>query len=565
MAFQKWLNLDGTYQETFSIGFDPTKQYSLKLPASTTPGHITWTLPVDNGLANYVLANDSTGVLSWVYNGPAGADTDVQYNDNGSFGGSPKFTWTDSTSVLTTDYLAYDGLSCLIRVVKADIKKDFQLQGQYDGTTYPLIGPAFINIGSASDATEYLTSNGGTIKLMAGSGTFYNPNTSSDNDLIPPSIYIRGIEDANFNNSGILEINGGKFYNASTPSTDGATVIGATIKLTAADAIGDSTISSGSSFGGNILMKAGDCDGRPNVSQPGSAFFYGGNARFNYATNDIAGGGAAGFIGGIGDGSRSAGVKLIGGYGYPQDGPGSSANGQNYRGGEVALIGGNAGNDTIAGGANGGNVSIIGGLSSPVGGSNGGHVYINGGSNPVPDVGLGGDIILTAGWGSGNTDPSLGGRITLITGSTDLTPAIRLQITQYGDWVLNGDSGTSGQVLTSQGLGTPPLWTTPTTSTMTPVVLSTTTPNQVVDTFDITVYRSAEYTVQVASGTDYEITKIIVIHNGTTSFSNEYGTILTGAAVATFSTAISGTDLQLLVTPVNPSTTVTVVRTAIHV
>ena len=73
---------------------------------------------------------------------------------------------------------------------------------------------------------------------------------------------------------------------------------------------------------------------------------------------------------------------------------------------------------------------------------------------------------------------------------------------------------------------------------------------------DLSVYRSAEYTIQVTEGSNYHVTKILAIHNGTTASHNEYGTLNIGSSLATFNVDISGSNLRLLATPTGTNSTV---------
>lgn len=100
-----------------------------------------------------------------------------------------------------------------------------------------------------------------------------------------------------------------------------------------------------------------------------------------------------------------------------------------------------------------------------------------------------------------------------------------------------------------------------------PVTLttSTTTANQVVDTLPIATYRSVKYVIQVTSGSAYSVTEVMLIHNGTTGYISEYGTINTSGALADFDVDVSGGNLRLLVTPTNAVTTIKAVATPIAV
>ena len=93
---------------------------------------------------------------------------------------------------------------------------------------------------------------------------------------------------------------------------------------------------------------------------------------------------------------------------------------------------------------------------------------------------------------------------------------------------------------------------------------STTSANQVVDSVSASVVRSEKYLVQITSGSSYQVSEILIVQNGTTVHSTEYGDLYTGSSLATFSAIISGGNLELIFTPVNSVTTVKAVRTAIN-
>ncbi len=69
-----------------------------------------------------------------------------------------------------------------------------------------------------------------------------------------------------------------------------------------------------------------------------------------------------------------------------------------------------------------------------------------------------------------------------------------------------------------------------------------------VDTWAIATYRSARYTVQITQGTSYQVSEILVIHNGTTTYMTEFAVLETsGTALATFTSDISGANARLIV------------------
>jgi len=71
---------------------------------------------IGGGTAGYVLSTDGAGTLSWTAqtggggNGtPGGANTAVQFNDAGTFGGEATFTYNKVTNLLTVDHIAGEG------------------------------------------------------------------------------------------------------------------------------------------------------------------------------------------------------------------------------------------------------------------------------------------------------------------------------------------------------------------------------------------------------------------------------------------------------------------------
>ena len=82
-------------------------------------------------------------------------------------------------------------------------------------------------------------------------------------------------------------------------------------------------------------------------------------------------------------------------------------------------------------------------------------------------------------------------------------------------------------------------------------------------THAIATYRSVKYNVQVTQGSNYHSTEINVLHDGTTAYITEYGTIFSGSSLATFDASISSGNLVLQVTMGSSSSaTIKVMSTA---
>lgn len=95
------------------------------------------------------------------------------------------------------------------------------------------------------------------------------------------------------------------------------------------------------------------------------------------------------------------------------------------------------------------------------------------------------------------------------------------------------------------------------------VELTSTTADQVVDTFDKTKYRSAKYLVQATHGGDVHFTEVVVMHNDTDVFGNEYGVFYSNTNLISVSAIMDSSNVSLVITPVYTSTYIDYNRTTI--
>lgn len=97
--------------------------------------------------------------------------------------------------------------------------------------------------------------------------------------------------------------------------------------------------------------------------------------------------------------------------------------------------------------------------------------------------------------------------------------------------------------------------------TRTENTLSTTSADQIVDSYSVTKVRSVKYLIQATRGSSYHTTEVIMVHDGTTVYMTEYATLYTGASpLITLDSDISGGYVRLLVTPAMTNTTVRTAR-----
>lgn len=90
----------------------------------------------------------------------------------------------------------------------------------------------------------------------------------------------------------------------------------------------------------------------------------------------------------------------------------------------------------------------------------------------------------------------------------------------------------------------------------------TTSDQQITDSWSASAYRSAKYIIQVTQGTEYQTSEMLVLHNGTTTFTTEYALLhTTPSLLCTVATDVYGGNVRLLITMLsNALTTINIRR-----
>ena len=129
------------------------------------------------------------------------------------------------------------------------------------------------------------------------------------------------------------------------------------------------------------------------------------------------------------------------------------------------------------------------------------------------------------------------------TNSTDSTDATTGAIKLSGGLAVTKNLSLAGEFISTTSAGTVVI-------TSDDVVQATvaTVALTAVDTWAVATFRSAKYLVQITQSTNYQVSEILVIHNGTTTFMTEYGAIETNGVLATFTSDVSAGSARLLVT-----------------
>jgi hypothetical protein len=97
------------------------------------------------------------------------------------------------------------------------------------------------------------------------------------------------------------------------------------------------------------------------------------------------------------------------------------------------------------------------------------------------------------------------------------------------------------------------------------ITTSNTSSGQIVDTFAITTYRSAKYVISITDpvGNNYQATELMLLHDGTITYTTEYATLLSNTTLAVFTSDISSGNARLLVTPNVANVQINVAKTLI--
>ena len=93
------------------------------------------------------------------------------------------------------------------------------------------------------------------------------------------------------------------------------------------------------------------------------------------------------------------------------------------------------------------------------------------------------------------------------------------------------------------------------------ILITSTTNDQIIDSFANTSWRSAHYHVTMNAGTDYQTTQISLLHDGFNAYMTEYASISNNNILGTFSAIVTTGSVRLNIAPTNAITTIRMFRT----
>lgn len=90
---------------------------------------------------------------------------------------------------------------------------------------------------------------------------------------------------------------------------------------------------------------------------------------------------------------------------------------------------------------------------------------------------------------------------------------------------------------------------------------------QPIDSFAVASFRSAKYVISVtdSANSKFQSTEILLLQDGTNTYTTEYATLLSNTSLATFTSDITSGSVRLLVTPAIANVFINVARTLVSI
>lgn len=93
----------------------------------------------------------------------------------------------------------------------------------------------------------------------------------------------------------------------------------------------------------------------------------------------------------------------------------------------------------------------------------------------------------------------------------------------------------------------------------------TATPNQIVDTFSTTQYRTVKYIIQAVDEVAVHSTEVLLTHNDNDVFITEYATLQSASNLMSISANVSSSNVNLIISPTNSNTIIDYHRTTLQI
>jgi len=259
-------------------------------------------IKITGGTNGYVLSTDGTGNLNWIAqsnggggNGvPGGSNTQIQFNNNGNFGGSPQLTFNDVSNQLTLV-----GNANITGVTTANRFTSVVATGTAPfivNSTTPVANLAVETAATVRNGSQPNITSVGTLTSLTVNGNATVSNLTVDNNFTTTGNIITN---ANiYANAGTIKGNllSGTLTTGAQPNI---TTVGNLISLTVIGNLSAANVSGGNLVQANFLSGTLTTNAQPNINQIGTIGYLNvdtsvansnGNIRFN---GSIIGNGAA--------------------------------------------------------------------------------------------------------------------------------------------------------------------------------------------------------------------------------------------------------------------------------
>ena len=196
-------------------------------------------------------------------------------------------------------------------------------------------------------------------------------------------------------------------------------------------------------------------------------------------------------------------------------------------------------------------------IKAQFGASNDLQIFHDGSNSYVKDAGTGSlilegtQLVLQSAAGETYLSAVNDGAITLYHDNVSKFATTSTGVSVTGNISGVTDIDASGDVTVSNELNIDQL------NIHTHVTTTTSTTQTEICDMSAATYRTSKLLVQASDSVsgDYHVVEITTLHDGTTAYHNEYGEILTGSSLATFSVDINAGNVRLLATPASTNST----------
>ena len=265
---------------TFNSNTNFLTTVNLNVTGGTTLGDVS-NVAILGGLNGYFLQTDGLGTLSWAEGGggggngsPGGSNTQVQFNNAGSFGGEPQLTYNNITNILT----AYQvNATQFVGNLTGTATSTLNANTVTDGSQ-----PNIVSVGTLVNlnVSGQITANVANANFFYGSaGNMSNIPAANLNGSVPTAVNVTGNAQANITSLG----------NLTSLTVTGNTTSG---NLNSANRIsgGNLFITGNASIAGNVTITTG------NLLANGTVTFNGNNTNLGNLDYIHIGGGFNGQV-----------------------------------------------------------------------------------------------------------------------------------------------------------------------------------------------------------------------------------------------------------------------------